>query len=479
MTRQNPNRSLLRDGHALSIYALKLADMVVIGLAGTLAHGLRFGWTELLEPERYLYALFAGIFLALIVFSELGVYRTWRAGSRGATLGRLLLGWPLVLAVLAAISFLSKTGSDFSRLWFGYWAILGFAGLVGVRLVFRIAMRILATHGYGIRRVLLVGPAERCAAVLERCIAQPSSGVRVVGFWTPPGMPATAKDGSTNLQLVGLSVDGVNSFAELAQFADRGNVDDVWLTWSMKDEVCIHDAVSQLGDIAANIRWLPDFHTFRLINHGVTVISGQPMYDLSVTPLSGINLIVKEVEDKVLSGLILLLISPLLLLIAAGVKLSSPGPVFYRQERVGWNNRPFMMLKFRSMPVDTEVGGVRWGSAKDKAITPFGRFIRKTSLDELPQFINVLKGDMSIVGPRPERTVFVHQFKDSIPGYMKKHMMKAGITGWAQINGLRGDTDLAKRIEYDLFYIEHWSVWLDLRIIAQTALKMFFDRSAY
>ncbi|HEC05861.1 MAG TPA: exopolysaccharide biosynthesis polyprenyl glycosylphosphotransferase, partial [Thiolapillus brandeum] len=171
--------------------------------------------------------------------------------------------------------------------------------------------------------------------------------------------------------------------------------------------------------------------------------------------------------------------SPLMIVLAIGVKVSSPGPVFYRQERVGRNGKPFEMLKFRSMPIDTEKNGVQWGGSKDKANTAFGAFIRKVSLDELPQFFNVLIGDMSIVGPRPERTIFVEKFKDEIPDYMKKHMVKAGITGWAQINGWRGDTDLAKRIECDLYYIENWSLWFDLKIIFLTLFKGFVHKNAY
>ena len=195
--------------------------------------------------------------------------------------------------------------------------------------------------------------------------------------------------------------------------------------------------------------------------------------------MTGLNQLVKWLEDKVLSSLILLMISPLMLLLSLGVKLTSPGPVFYRQERVGLNSKPFHMLKFRSMPVDTEKSGVKWGGSAAKATTRFGQFIRKTSLDELPQFLNVLKGDMSIVGPRPERPMFVEQFKEEIPDYMKKHLVKAGITGWAQVHGWRGDTDLNTRIEYDLYYIENWSIWLDLKIIFLTVFKGFVNKNAY
>jgi putative colanic acid biosysnthesis UDP-glucose lipid carrier transferase len=182
----------------------------------------------------------------------------------------------------------------------------------------------------------------------------------------------------------------------------------------------------------------------------------------------------------VLAWIILLLFGPVMIAIAIGIKLTSPGPVLYREERVGWNNRPFEMLKFRSMPLNIEAqSGPIWARAGENRATSFGAFLRRTSLDELPQFINVLKGEMSIVGPRPERPAFVDKFKDEVPHYMKKHMVKAGITGWAQVNGWRGDTDLNKRIEYDLYYILNWSVWFDLRIAVQTVFMGFFNKNAY
>lgn len=181
--------------------------------------------------------------------------------------------------------------------------------------------------------------------------------------------------------------------------------------------------------------------------------------------------IIKRIEDIVLSVIIFILISPIFLVIAIGVKITSPGPVFYRQTRVTLNNKKFEMLKFRSMPVNVEKDGIQWGGSKSKTKTRFGKFIRATSLDELPQFINTLKGDMSIVGPRPERDVFVDKFSQEIPGYMDKHAVKAGITGWAQINGWRGDSSLIKRIELDLHYINNWTLWFDIKIIFLTVFR--------
>ena len=189
--------------------------------------------------------------------------------------------------------------------------------------------------------------------------------------------------------------------------------------------------------------------------------------------------ILKRIEDIVLSIIIISLISPIMLIVAIGVKVTSPGPIFYRQTRVTLNNKNFGMLKFRSMPIDTEKNGVQWGASKSKINTKFGHFIRASSLDELPQFLNVLKGDMSVVGPRPERDIFIDKFAQDIPNYMDKHEVKAGITGWAQINGWRGDTSLEKRIEFDLYYINNWTLWLDIKIIFLTIFKGFINKNAY
>jgi putative colanic acid biosynthesis UDP-glucose lipid carrier transferase len=211
----------------------------------------------------------------------------------------------------------------------------------------------------------------------------------------------------------------------------------------------------------------------RLLNHGISDVAGVPMIDISSSPFVGNRLYLKNIEDFFLSLVFCILFSPVFITLAVLVKLNSPGPIFYRQLRVGLNGKPFEMLKFRSMPVDIEKAGVQWGGAQNKVVDSFSAFLREYNLDELPQFFNVLRGQMSIVGPRPERIEFIEQFANEIPNYAKKHLVKAGITGWAQIHGLRGDTDLNQRIEYDLFYIENWSLALDLKIILLTAIEPF------
>jgi putative colanic acid biosynthesis UDP-glucose lipid carrier transferase len=238
--------------------------------------------------------------------------------------------------------------------------------------------------------------------------------------------------------------------------------------------------VNELQHTAVDIRLVPDIFGFRLINHSVSNVAGMSVINLSVTPMEGINLWIKTLEDKLIAAVVLVLVAPLLLLIAIAIKVSSRGPVFYRQARLSWNLREFTMYKFRTMPVDVEEGsGPVWAKEGEQRATPVGRFLRRTSLDELPQFWNVIKGDMSVVGPRPERPVFVEKLKREVPSYMQKHMVKAGITGWAQVNGWRGDTDLSRRIEHDLYYIDNWSLWLDLKIIFMTVFTGFVHKNAY
>jgi putative colanic acid biosynthesis UDP-glucose lipid carrier transferase len=227
------------------------------------------------------------------------------------------------------------------------------------------------------------------------------------------------------------------------------------------------------------IRFVPDIYGFHLLNHSITEIAGMPVLNLTDTPMTDVRFAWKALEDKLIGALLLVVTLPLVVAIAIGVKLSSRGPVIYSQERVTWNGRRFAMYKFRTMPVDAELqSGPVWSSRDEARATPLGRVLRRYSLDELPQLFNVLRGEMSLVGPRPERPEFVARFRDGVPGYMQKHLVKAGITGWAQVNDLRGDSDLALRIQYDLYYVEHWSPWFDLRILALTLWHILTTRNA-
>jgi putative colanic acid biosynthesis UDP-glucose lipid carrier transferase len=362
-----------------------------------------------------------------------------------------------------------KLAEDFSRLWLALWFSTSWIFLIGWRLAAFSVLKRLRASGYNHKHIVIVGAGRLGQAIQAQIQASPWSGFEVAAFFD---------DDADKIATVVNGVE-VKAADDLSGWLDAHPVDEIWFALPLRAEPRLQALLHALRHTTANIRYVPNLSGLRLLNHAPREVLGFSMLDLSVSPMSEpFNRLLKSLEDKVIAGLILLLISPIMLLLAIGVKLSSPGPVFYRQERVGLNGELFNMLKFRSMPVDVEKDGVQWGSAGSKTNTWFGAFIRKTSLDELPQFINVLKGDMSIVGPRPERPMFVEQFKDEIPGYMQKHMVKAGITGWAQVHGWRGDTCLKTRIEFDLWYVEHWSLWLDIKIIIMTLFKGFVHSNA-
>lgn len=238
--------------------------------------------------------------------------------------------------------------------------------------------------------------------------------------------------------------------------------------------------LERIADQVTDVRLIPDLFRFTRFAAGVDIVAGTPVVSINESPLAGIGSVIKRVVDILGSCCALLLFGPLMLLIAALVAVTSRGPVFYRQERMGLDGRTFAILKFRSMRSDAEAkSGAVWAKEGDDRTTPIGKWLRRTSLDELPQLFNVLGGSMSLVGPRPERPVFVEQFRRDVPGYYLRHKIKAGITGWAQANGWRGNTSIEKRIEYDLYYIQNWSLWLDVRIILLTILRGFINRNAY
>ena len=238
--------------------------------------------------------------------------------------------------------------------------------------------------------------------------------------------------------------------------------------------------LERIADQVTDVRLIPDLFRFTRFAAGVDIVAGTPVVSINESPLAGIGSMIKRVVDILGSCCALLLFGPLMLLIAALVAATSRGPVFYRQERMGLDGKTFAILKFRSMRSDAEAkSGAVWAKDGDDRTTPIGKWLRRTSLDELPQLFNVLGGSMSLVGPRPERPVFVEQFRRDVPGYYLRHKIKAGITGWAQANGWRGNTSIEKRIEYDLYYIQNWSLWLDVRIIFLTILRGFINRNAY
>ncbi|HVE48318.1 MAG TPA: undecaprenyl-phosphate glucose phosphotransferase [Casimicrobiaceae bacterium] len=463
------NRSLLKQNAPAFEFLLRVVDPLMTIAAGALAHWIYLDTWEL--PDRYVFALVGMGGLTMILFPIMGLYGSRRGVTAFEDVRQIVNAVLVLSAAWFVFLFFSKTGADFSRVWSAYWVGLMLVGHLLLRGVTRLFLRALRRRGYNLRHVIIVGAGRLGATIAERLRAAPWAGFAIRGFY----------DDDPNLQeqmIAGVPVLGTIDRVTADLEADPA--DQVWIALPLRAEERIREVMDDLQQHSIQIRFVPDIYNFNLLHHSVSEIEGLPVINVTDSPLQGPGLIAKEVEDFVLALAIVVVTTPVLLAIALGVKLSSPGPILYRQERVTWNGNRFPMLKFRSMPLDAENDGAPvWARAGEQRATRFGRFLRRYSLDELPQLFNVLNGEMSIVGPRPERPEFVQRFKRDIPGYMQKHLVKAGITGWAQVNDLRGDTDLAQRIQYDLYYIEHWSIWFDLRIIGLTLLHIARSRNAY
>lgn len=422
-------------------------------------------------PDHFIKAILLVIVLTAIIFPVCTVYRVWRGSSTLSEIKTLTIAWLTVGLLLAGLAFVTRSGSHFSRSWIGIWFASAWVLFVGLRITMRIVLRYLRSTGFNHRHIVIVGSGEQAAVVAQRLQHSTWFGLEISALFGPnikrlaSFFPATER---------------IYELAQLRSYVDEHEVDQVWISLPHSEEQTIREVISALNDSSIDIRYVPDIFEYQLMHHSLSEVAGVPVVNISYSAINGMNRLVKDAEDYILAVMLLLLAGPLMTIIALGVKLSSPGPVLYRQKRVGWNGKEFTMFKFRSMPVEAEQKtGPVWASKRDKRATPLGSFLRKTSLDELPQLFNILKGEMSLIGPRPERPVFVEQYKDEVPHYMKKHLVKAGLTGWAQVHGWRGNTCLHTRIEHDLYYIENWSLWLDIKIIIMTVFRGFVHKNAY
>ena len=441
-------------------YLAMAADVFIIWFCGWASYLWVHSAAEqvVLLPRYQLVMLAAS--LMLLSFSS-GLYRSWRVNEMWVMLRAVGITWVGVTLAIVVTLFFTKQSSDFSRLWFSIWVLSTLVAMWVQRVLVYSVLRKLRVKGYNFKTVVLVGQGRLSQDVVNALANAVWSGLRVVAI---------------------LPADGVAAYLAAQQPGDRTN--EVWLCLPLSDEKGMHQVLDALRYSTANIRLVPDLFALKLINHGVSEVAGIRMLDLSASPITGDVRLIKTEQDYVLGSLILLLISPLMLVIALAIKLTSKGPVLYKQQRHGWNGEQIWVYKFRSMAVHTEKDfQITQASRHDARITPLGAFLRRTSLDELPQFINVLQGRMSIVGPRPHAVVHNEYYKELVPGYMLRHKVKPGITGWAQINGYRGETDtlekMQKRVEFDLHYIENLSLALDLKIIFQTMYKGFVHRNAY
>lgn len=467
-------RGLLRDYASAISLLTRMLDVILICVGGWLAYQLRFGET-LSSTHLTTYAVFTIIaaLSAAAIFPLLAVYDSWRAKGVLAPAGRALLAWFIVYTLALLILIMVHISGRYSRLWLGYWGILTSLLLIGLRLSIYWMLHTLRRRGYNHRPVVVVGANRLGRMLVERVKSADWSGLEVMGVFDLPEHLNNAIDES----IATYSLDGLQSFI------NTHSISEIWIAMPLERVADLREVIEWLRNSPVNIRYAPDLFGLSLLNNGVTEIVGTPMIDLSTTPMQGINRLIKGLEDRLLASLIIILVSPLMLIIAIAIKLTSSGPVLFLQHRLGWDSRKILIYKFRTMYVHREHDILTQASKNDVRVTPLGRWLRRLSLDELPQFFNVLQGRMSIVGPRPHAIEHNEQYCNEIDRYMLRHKVKPGITGWAQVNGWRGETDtiekMEQRIEHDLYYIDHWSLGFDIKIILLTLVRGFFHRNAY
>jgi putative colanic acid biosysnthesis UDP-glucose lipid carrier transferase len=453
----------------------RVIDPLLVVLAAIVSYGLRFSFDDLQLPVSYRFLVMFAVFCVVLIFPLFNLYSSWRGQSLMKQARVIILAWFSVVLLMIVILFGLKISSDFSRLWLGWWMM---SGLI-ILLVFRICIYAMLQHqrlrGRNFRRVVIVGAGDLARKIISQTEKSPWMGFKIEALFDDDvSLHGTTAHGY-------LVSGGIN---DVKSYVCQHQIDEVWIALPLRAEQRVKELLFALRHQTLNIKLIPDIFGFSLLNHSMTEIAGLPAVNLSDTPMGGSNQLIKALEDQVLALMIFFLISPLLIVIAVVIKSTSDGPVLFKQKRHGWDGRVINVYKFRTMKQHSEEAGhVTQASKDDDRVTPFGAFLRRTSLDELPQFFNVLQGKMSIVGPRPHAVEHNELYKDQVNQYMLRHMVKPGITGWAQVNGLRGETTtldkMRKRIEYDLYYIEHWSLWFDLRIIWMTLFKGFVHKNAH
>ncbi len=468
---------MVRRGFARLFHRLnQFSDVLAISLAFLGAYALRFsGWPIPVHHETpafglYLQALPVVVLVAMISFHYAGLNLQRRGISGIDEFSLILRATTVAFLVIMAFTFFFRRVSYSRVVVFYAW---GFT-VVLVALLRSLLRRLqvsLRRRGVGVSRLVLVGLTKTGRLVSEHLRRYPGLGYKLIGFVSEHHSPATHWQGARVL----------GEMLHLPEIIRAEQIDEVIFALPSTAHHRLEDTLLAVEATGADFKIVSDL--FGIITNPMSVeeIYGIPVFALKQSPLRQRSArVLKRTFDLALTVPLLLLLSPLLAVLAVAVKLSSPGPVFFKQERVGRGNRPFRVLKFRSMVLDAEKQtGPVWARKGDTRTTRIGAFFRRTSLDELPQLFNVLRGEMSLVGPRPERPHFVEQFKETIPHYLERHRVKSGLTGWAQVHGLRGNTSIEERVKYDLWYVENWSPGLDLKILLRTALDVFHHTDAY
>ncbi|MFF7109127.1 undecaprenyl-phosphate glucose phosphotransferase [Pseudomonas sichuanensis] len=455
-----------------------VSNAVQAGLDGIAVTGV--AWYLIYEQFGYITSDYVIMLLLLIgalavIYDHYAIYRT----NVGLTVKafRLFKAWSATFCFLVVMAFLTKQSESYSRLLVGELFVIGYFVQLFLHIAVREVQKRFMAHAYRMENALIIGNGELADFLYRKISNNPWFGERVVGCVLFDEADAAQRaEGQQGPPVLG-------HISKLDEIVAQHAIRTVYLVTPLGGSEVINDIYLKLLEKCIAVNWVPDIFSLRLINHSVREIAGIPVLTLSETPLTGMSLFLKNVEDRVLAALILLFISPVLLVVALVIKLDSPGPVFFRQERMGWTGESFRIWKFRSMHVhQPEAGVLQQAQKNDPRLTRVGAFIRRTSLDELPQLFNVLTGEMSLVGPRPHALQHDTQYSQDIVDYFARHNIKPGMTGLAQVRGFRGETkdiaQMVQRVNSDIEYINNWSLWLDFVILVRT-LNAFTGKHAY
>ena len=420
--------------------------------------------------QKYAESLIFIVPLYLFIYYFARLYTPKRSMRRVSEAFNIIIANTFGIAVQTSFLYLTKE-FDISRKFLGLFYLTNIALSMLARMIIMQILRYFRRKGYNLKHVLMVGYGQSAEAYIDRIFSNPQWGYYIHGIL----------DDTIEVGTMYKKVPVIGSTDHLEAFLSKMDLDEIVITMSLKEYDKLEKIVAICEKSGVHTKFVPDYYSFMPTTPYTEDIFGLPVINIRNVPLSNFtNRLIKRIVDIVGACIALIIFSIPMLLVAMLIKLTSPGPIIFSQIRIGRHNKEFKMYKFRSMTVQSENEEKKaWTTSKDPRVTGIGKFIRKTSLDELPQLFNVLKGDMSLVGPRPERPYFVDKFKEEIPRYMIKHQVAPGLTGWAQINGYRGDTSIKKRIEHDLYYIENWSIWLDFKIIFLTFFKGFINKNAY
>jgi len=461
---------ILRQHHSKLSTVYRALDILIIGFSLLVTCWyFNIPWND-----QYSSAVLLASALMIIVSYRHDLYRSWRVFGIRREIVELLTVWSIVVVSLLAIAFVFKTTEDYSRIATGTWFIFTPLLMSVLRIIVRKISQSMRKKGWNTRSVAIVGANSQGMNFAQTIKNANWMGLKLIGFFDDRSDDRIVED--VDNQVLG-------NLDDVVRRAKSGELDLIYITMPLKAEDRTRELIQRLSDTTVSLYYVPDFYALDILYGRWQTLGDSQVVSVYETPYHGVNDWIKRIEDISIASIVLAVIALPMLIISLGVKLSSPGPIIFKQRRYGVNGQEIQVWKFRSMTVCEDKNNVQQATKRDVRITPFGAFLRRTSLDELPQFINVLQGHMSIVGPRPHAVAHNEEYRIMINRYMMRHKVKPGITGWAQVNGWRGETDtvekMEKRIEFDLDYIRHWSIWLDLKIFVMTFFKGFIHKNAY